>query len=81
MSKLTHEQQAWLESHIASGEFASADEALSQLISERILAESDDMSWAKPYVDQATTSVARGEALTLETHKARNAERLAAIGE
>ncbi len=81
MSKLTHEQQTWLDARIASGEFASEDEALSQLISERMSAENDNLSWALQYVEQARSSVARGEALTLEAHKARNAARLAALGD
>jgi len=37
MIELTAEQRAWLNAHIESGEFASEGEALSRLISERIL--------------------------------------------
>jgi len=49
---LTSEQQAWCESHVASGDFASVEEAARQLIDERIAEraaeESDDLAWAKP---------------------------------
>jgi antitoxin ParD1/3/4 len=79
---LTPEQEAWCKSHVASGDFASVEEAARQLIDERIAErelESDDMAWAKPYVDEALAEVARGEEITLEEHKARNAARLAAL--
>ena len=53
---LTPEQQAWIDAHVASGDFASIEEAPRQLIEERIAEraiEEDDLAWAKPYVDQA----------------------------
>jgi len=53
------------------------------LIDDRIaeLAETgdDDMAWAKPYVDEARADMARGDVITLEEHRARNAARLAAL--
>ena len=80
---LTPEQEAWLEAHVASGDFASIEEAARQLIDERIaernLEESDDLAWAKPYVEQGLAALERGEFITLEEHKARNAARLNAI--
>lgn len=80
---LTPEQQAWLDARVASGDFLSVEEAARQLIEERIAEreaeESDDLAWAKPYVDEALASVERGEGLTLEEHRARNAARLAAL--
>jgi antitoxin ParD1/3/4 len=75
---LTAEQQAWLESQVELGEFASVDEAVSQIVAERML-QDDDLAWAKPLVDEALESVARGELMTLEEHRARNAERLARL--
>lgn len=75
----TPEQQAWLDAHVASGEFASADEAIACLIDNAIAAEDDDLAWAKPLVDEAREAVARGEFITLEEHKARNAARLAKL--
>ncbi len=80
---LTAEQEAWLKAHVASGDFASVEEAARQLIDERIAEraaeEGDDLSWAKPYVDEARAAVARGDVVTLDEHKSRNAARLAAI--
>ena len=74
---LTPEQEAWCSSHVASGDFASVEEAARQLIDERIAEraaeESDDLSWTKPYVDEARAAVARGEFVSLEEHEAHNA--------
>jgi antitoxin ParD1/3/4 len=80
---LNPEQEAWLETRVASGDFASVEAAARQLIDERIaeraLEEGDDLAWAKPYIDEALAEIARGEEITLEEHKARNAARLAAL--
>jgi len=80
---LKPDQEAWLETRVARGDFASIEEAARQLIDERIaeheLEESDDMAWAKPYVDEGLAALERGDVLTLEEHKARNAARLAAM--
>ncbi|MCC3245538.1 hypothetical protein LG047_09425 [Methylocystis sp. WRRC1] len=80
---LTPDQEAWLQAHVATGEFASIEDAARQLIDQRIaeLATGfeDDMAWAKPLVDEARKALASGDVLTLEEHKARNAARLAAL--
>jgi antitoxin ParD1/3/4 len=81
---LTLKQEAWLNAHVAAGEFASIEEAARQLITDRIAeianAEGEnDMAWAKPLADEAHAAVARGETITLEEHRTRNAERLAAL--
>jgi len=80
---LTHEQETWLQAHVARGDFPSIEEAARQLIDECIaeheLEESDDMAWAKPYVDEGLAALERGDVITLEEHKARNAARLAAM--
>ncbi len=77
------EQEAKLETHVAHGDFASVEEAARRLIDEalveRALEESDDMAWAKPFVDEALAEVERGEVITLEEHEARNEARLAAM--
>ena len=70
---LTPEQETWLRAHVATGDFASIEEAARQLIDERIAeraAEDDDLAWAKPLVDEARDAVARGEFVSLDEHKA-----------
>jgi antitoxin ParD1/3/4 len=72
---LTSDQQAWLSAQVARGEFASVEDAVRQLLDERIAEraaeENDDLAWAKPYVDEALADVVRGTVLTLEEHEAR----------
>jgi antitoxin ParD1/3/4 len=51
------------------------------LIDERIAElsiEEDDLAWAKLLVDEALAQVERGEVLTLEEHRTRNAALLRA---
>ncbi|HKI15989.1 MAG TPA: hypothetical protein VKA12_13475 [Roseiarcus sp.] len=80
---LTPAQEQWLRARVASGAFPSVEDAARQLIDDRIaeirLLEEDDMAWAKPLVDEARETVARGDVLTVEEHRSRNKERLAAL--
>ena len=81
---LKPEQETWLMARVASGEFASVEEAARQLIDERIADRefaNDDLSWAKPLVDEGLAALDRGKFISLEEHKARNAARLAALRE
>jgi antitoxin ParD1/3/4 len=77
------DQEARLKTRVAKGDFASIEEAARQLIEEalveRALAESDDMAWAKPFVDEALAQVERGEVISFEEHETRNDARLAAM--
>jgi len=80
---LTTDQEARLNALVVSGDFASVEEAARALLDER-LAElgrdvDGDLAWAKPLVDEARAAAARGDVLTLEEHRMRNAERLAAL--
>ena len=81
---LTPEQEAWIQAHVATGDFASIEEAARQLIDDRIAElaadDDDDMEWAKPLLEEARASIARGDVLTLEEHRARNAARRAMRG-
>jgi Arc/MetJ-type ribon-helix-helix transcriptional regulator len=64
--KLPADQQKWLEAEVAAGRFASIDEALAVAVADLMAIQSDDLLWAKPYVDQARASVARGNVLSGE---------------
>jgi antitoxin ParD1/3/4 len=64
------------------GDFPSVEEAARQLFDEGIaerLIEGDDLSWAEPLVDQAIAEVERGDFISLDEYKARDAARLAAM--
>jgi antitoxin ParD1/3/4 len=66
---LTPEQIAWLEGKVAAGHFSSLEEAAAAAISDTIASEVDDLSWAKPLVNEARASVERGEFLTHDQFK------------
>jgi antitoxin ParD1/3/4 len=80
---LKPDQEAWIKTRVASGDFASIEEAARQLIDERIsereLEETDDLAWAKAHVEEAEADVARGAVITLEEHEARTDALLAAM--
>ena len=71
---LTTDQQAWIDAHIASGEFATVEDAAHTLmdsaILDRALVEHDDLAWAKPFVDEALAEIDRGETISAEIHRA-----------
>ena len=77
---LTPDQMTWLDGLVASGEFASLEEAVRQLL-DGLMAEAaggaHDLDWAKPLVDVALASVARGEVIALDDHRAHAAALLA----
>lgn len=79
---LTPEQEAWVTARLERGDFPSVEAAVRQLVDERIAEiafEEDDFAWAKSYVDEGLAALERGDVITLEEHKARNAARLAAL--
>ena len=61
---LPPDQLKWLELQVAAGQFGSIDEALAVAVADLIAIGSDDLAWAKPYVDQARVSVARGDVVS-----------------
>jgi len=69
---LTPEQQRRLEAAVAAGRFASVEEAVRIAVDHLVPtgAELGDLSWAKPYLDEARASIARGESISLEEFNA-----------
>lgn len=79
---LPAELEARLNALVRSGDFGSVEEAARTLLNERLAQreiERDDLGWAKPLVDEGLAALDRGEFISLEEHKARNAARLAAL--
>jgi len=66
--KLPSEQQKWLEEQVAAGHFTSLDEAMALAVADLMAAETDDLAWAKPYVDKARASLARGDVMSGEDY-------------
>ena len=50
---LTPEQQHWLESQVAAGHFPSVEDAVRMAVADFKAINTDDLTWAKPYVDEA----------------------------
>jgi len=64
---LPREQQEWLEAEVAAGHFSSVQEAVILAVAELKALSEDDLAWAKPYVDEARASAARGDVISGET--------------
>jgi antitoxin ParD1/3/4 len=75
---LTPEQQKRLEAAVAAGRFASIEEAVRFAVDHVVPGDAglDDLAWAKPYLDEARASIARGESISLEEFNAHVDERL-----
>ena len=70
---LTPEQQAWIDVHVAQGKYLSVEDAARRLLDDAITSreiEDDDLSWAKPYVEEAKAEVDRGETMSAEESRA-----------
>jgi antitoxin ParD1/3/4 len=76
---LPREQQEWLEAQVASGQFASVEEAVAVAVADLMALHGDDLAWAKPYVDEARTSVARGDVMSGEEFFKRIGAKMAAL--
>jgi antitoxin ParD1/3/4 len=72
---LPREQQEWLEAQVKAGAYDSVEEAVPSIVAECMHLDIEDLSWTKPLVDEARASIARGEGMTLDEHRARMAER------
>jgi antitoxin ParD1/3/4 len=68
---LPREQQEWLEAQVRAGFYDSVDEAVASIVAERMHLDIDDLTWAKPLVDDALASLDRGEGMTLDEYRAR----------
>jgi Arc/MetJ-type ribon-helix-helix transcriptional regulator len=75
---LTPAQQKRLEAAVAAGQFASVEDAVRFAVDHMALTdlERDDLSWAKPYLDEARAQIARGESLSLDEFNAHVDKRL-----
>lgn len=70
----------WLEAEVASGRFESVEAAVRAAVDHLMQADLDDLAWARPYLDQARLSLARGEGVTLDEFNAHVDERLKSLG-
>ncbi len=66
MIVLSPEHEQWLADRVAEGQYKSPEDAVRQIIGERIVLESEDFAWAKSYVDEARAAASRGEVVSLD---------------
>lgn len=77
--KLTPAQEAWLEAQVAAGSLPSVDDVVRSAIADLMTLANDDLAWAKPYVDEARASVARGESESAESVLAHLEKRITSL--
>ena len=58
---LPPEQRQWLEARVAAGTYASVDEAIRHAVADMMMLAADDFEWARPHIEAADASLARGE--------------------
>ncbi len=73
--QLTPEQIRRLEAVVDSGRFSSVEEAVEAAIVGLLTVEDEDSDWIASMLDEARQSLDRGEGMSLEQFKARNAAR------
>ena len=76
---LPTDQREWLEAQVAAGRFESIDEALVVAVADLMAIQADNLAWAKPYVDEASASVACGKVTSGEDFFNRLDAKLAAL--
>jgi Arc/MetJ-type ribon-helix-helix transcriptional regulator len=77
---LTPEQQQRLEAEVAAGRFASVEDAVRLAVAEFLsLVDKNDLSWAKPYLDEARAQFDRGEYVEYDDVKRELAERVKSL--
>ena len=72
-------QQEWLDAQVKAGLYDTVEEAVANIVAERMELDVDDLAWAKPLVDEALAAADRGETMTLEEYRAMMAEHIGKI--
>ena len=60
---LVPDQCQWLEAQVAAGHFPSIDEAVQAAVAEMMALAAEDFESARPYIEEADASLARGEGI------------------
>lgn len=77
---LTPELQKRLEAEVASGRFASVEEAVRLAVADFLVPlDTSDLAWAQPYLDEARSQIVRGEYVSHEEFKRDFAARIKSL--
>ena len=73
---LTPEQESWLKSRVANGNFATVADAIRTILDEHMAVVDDDLAWAKPLVEEGERAIERGDVMSLEEFRSRSSNLL-----
>ncbi len=59
-------QRQWLEAQVAAGRFSSVEDAVQHAVADMMMLSADDFEWARPYIEAADASLARGEGISAD---------------
>ena len=77
---LTPEQQKWLEAEVAAGRITSVEDAVRLAVDHFLIpVDTADLSWVKPYLDEARAQIGRGEYVEYVDVKRELAERIKSL--
>lgn len=65
--RLKPDTEEWLKAQVAEGRFESVEEAVEALVADdRAQASDEDLSWAKPYIEEGLAALAKGDVIPAE---------------
>jgi len=64
---------------MTAGHFPSIEDAIRVAVADMKAATTADLSWVKPYLEEARSAAARGETVALAEHRVRMAQRLGVL--
>lgn len=76
---ISAEHRKWLSDQVADGTFASFDDAVAWAIEGAIHFSGDELNWARPFLESADASLARGEGISGDEFLTRLERRLEAL--
>jgi antitoxin ParD1/3/4 len=78
---LTQDQIQWLEAEVAAGTYASVEDAVRLAVAGLMAApEVDGLAWAKPLIDDARASIAKGDGVSANNVRAEMDALLRSLG-
>jgi antitoxin ParD1/3/4 len=67
--RLKPDTEEWLKAQVAEGRFPSVEEAVEALVADdraQASLANEDLSWAKPYIDEGIAALERGDVIPAE---------------
>lgn len=77
--RISAAHQKWLSDQVSAGTFASFDDAIAWAIESVTHFAGDELDWARPFLDRADASLARGEGIPGNEFLTRLERRLEAL--